>query len=224
MINTLTNNPTTGAVGTSVGSSASAAGSNGQSLSQGDFLSLLVTQMQNQDPTSPMDSSQMVSQMAQISQVQATQDMQSTLTGLASTLSNSGVSQSASLIGHSVVVPASSGTLSNGSLTGAVDVPTSGADVKVQIVDPSTGKVVKNLDLGAQNAGMVPFSWDGKGDDGSTLPSGQYGLAAAAGGTRAQIYASGQVVGVGNASDGSGTYLQLGNGLSTPLSKVVQVN
>ncbi len=221
MINTLTNT----AASQAASASSSASGSKSeQSLSQSDFLSLLVTQMQNQDPTSPMDSSQMVSQMAQISQVQATQGMQTTLSQLASSLSGDSVAKATGLIGHTVTTAASSGNLRSGVLNGAVGVDTSGADVKVQIVDPATGKVVRNMDLGAQPAGLAKFSWDGKADDGSSLPDGTYGIAAAAGNTQASTYIDGQVTGVGSSGNGAGTTLQIDNAGSTSLSQVVQVN
>ena len=69
------------------GKAASAA--SGQTLGQADFLSLLVQQMRNQDPTKPMDSSQMLSQLAQISQVSATQSLQASFDSLSQSLQGS---------------------------------------------------------------------------------------------------------------------------------------
>lgn len=222
MINSIVN-AASATAGTTGSSAATGTGSD-QTLNQSDFLRLLSTQLQNQDPTKPMDPSQMLQQIAQISQVQATQSVQSTLTQVAGSLSSQGVAQATGLIGHTVTLAGSSGTLSNGALDGAVGVDTSGADVKVQIVDPASGKVVRNLDLGAQNAGLAKFSWNGKADDGSTAPDGLYKIAAVAGSAQASTYIDGKVTGVGSSGDGSGTYLQIDNSATAPLSQVVQVN
>ncbi len=57
-----------------------------KTLGQADFLSLLVQQMRNQDPTQPMDSSQMVSQLAQIGQVSATQSLKTSFDALSASM------------------------------------------------------------------------------------------------------------------------------------------
>lgn len=213
----------------SVSSTGNAAGNaaasgSGQNLDQADFLSLLVAQMQNQDPTQPMDSSQMVSQLAQISQVQSTENLQSTVDGLASQLQVSQVTAASGLIGKNVTVPSSAATLSDGSMKGAVNVTTDSADVKVQITDPSSGKVVRTIDLGAPSSGLVDFSWDGKADDGTQLPDGTYQISASAGDIDAQTYATGSVSGVGLAGSDQGTYLQVDGIGGVLLSQVAQVN
>ncbi|HVT36879.1 MAG TPA: flagellar hook capping FlgD N-terminal domain-containing protein, partial [Nevskiaceae bacterium] len=125
-----------------------------QTLDQADFLKLMTTQLQYQDPMKPLDNAEFVSQMAQFSTVSGIQSL-----------------QAASLVGRDVLVPASSGYLADGGvLAGGAQVSASG-DVTVQIRDAS-GAVVRNLDLGTQPSGLATFVWDGKGDDGSTLPAG----------------------------------------------------
>ena len=203
---------------------SSGSASDGQSIDQADFLSLLVTQMQNQDPTSPMDSSQMVSQLAQISQVQATQNLQTSLSSLVSQIQSSQVADSSGLIGKTATVPSSAATLSDGSLTGAVNVATSNAPVSVQITDPNSGKVVRTIDLGTPDSGLTSFTWDGKADDGSQLADGTYQISATAGQTAAQTYVTGTVSGVGSAGSDNGTYLQVDGVGGVLLSQVAQVN
>ena len=75
---------------------------------QQTFLQLLVTQLQNQDPTNPMDSSQMTAQLAQINTVTGISQLNTTLTSLASQLSAGQNAQASLLIGQNVLVPAAS--------------------------------------------------------------------------------------------------------------------
>ena len=103
-----------------------------QSLSYNDFLTLLMAEMKNQDPTQPMDPSQMVSQLATVSEVgQAVQ----TNTNLASLLTATSLSQAEQLIGRTVTSPdgSTSGQVASVSVTGsgAVATLTSGATVSL---------------------------------------------------------------------------------------------
>ena len=196
------------------GTSASAAstGSSGgasHSISQADFLQLLVTQMTNQDPTSPMDSSQMVAQLAQISQVSATTSLQTSVDNLLTSMRGNQVSAASSLIGQAVTVPSKQANLSGGSFVGAVQVPSGGGDVQVQITDPSTGKIVRTMDLGSAGEGLVGFSWNGLASDGTTLGDGTYQMSATVNGQTATTYTAGTVVGVGNDASGQGNYVQV---------------
>ena len=110
----------------------SAAG-NKQSLGQTDFLKLMTTQLQYQDPFKPMDNGEFLGQMAQFSTVSGIQDLQASFSSLASSLQTSQALQGASLVGHAVLVPATSGYLGDDTaLSGAVDVKSSGT-VSVQI-------------------------------------------------------------------------------------------
>jgi flagellar basal-body rod modification protein FlgD len=202
---------------------AQAAGkSSGGSMKQADFLSLLIQQMRNQDPTKPMDSSQMVSQLAQISQVSATQDLQTSFDALSQSMQGNQLLQASSMVGRSVTVPSSAGKLQGGSLDGAVNVPDGGGQTFVQITD-ANGNVLRTIDLGTQEAGLADFHWDGTGDDGQPLPPGPYGLKAQTGNAAIATYVSGKVAGVGmTGSDGA--YLDVDGFGGVLLSQVAQVN
>jgi flagellar basal-body rod modification protein FlgD len=207
-------------------STASAASSltGGKSISQADFLSLLVTQMRNQDPTSPMDSQQMVAQLAQISQVSATTHLQSSVENLLTSIRSSQVSSSSSLLGRTVTVPSQHAALNGGNFIGAVQVPAGGGDVRVQISDLATGKVVRSLDLGqASGQGLAAFKWNGVASDGTTVADGTYGLSATVGSQQVSTYAVGTVAGVGNDSS-QGAYLQVNGVGNVALDQVAQVN
>lgn len=207
-----------------VGASARQAASVGRekTLSQADFLSLLTQQMRNQDPTKPMDSSQMVSQLAQISQVSATQALQASFDGLSKSLQGNQILQASNLVGRTVVVPSAAGTLRADGLDGSVNVPDGGGQVLVKISD-THGNVLRTISLGTPAAGLVRFHWDGRDDSGATLPLGAYGLAAQTGNTAVATYVSGKVTGVGMTGS-DGTYLDVDGFGGALLSQVAQIN
>jgi flagellar basal-body rod modification protein FlgD len=192
-----------------------------QTLSQSDFLKLMVTQMTNQDPTKPMDSTQMVAQMAQFSQVAATQELQSSFDTLASNLTGDQFVRAAALVGQEVLVPSTAGKLEDSALSGAVNVGTSGTYVNVQIKD-TAGNVVRTIDLGQPDAGLAKFDWDGKSDDGTQLPDGVYQMSATSGGTAIDTFVRGKVEGVG-ASGTDGTYVQVAGFGGALLSQIAQI-
>ncbi|MDI3262963.1 MAG: flagellar hook capping FlgD N-terminal domain-containing protein [Fulvimonas sp.] len=208
----------------SAGSVASAAATG--SMSQADFLKLLTTQLQTQDPTHPLDNSQFVSQLAQFSQLASTQELASTVESLGgqitSALQTSQVLGSSNLVGRQVLVPSSSLAYAGSPTSGAVNVASAG-DVAVVIRD-GTGKVVRTLDLGAQPAGLASFSWDGLDDSGKPVAAGSYQLAADSGGNALSTYVAGTVSGVGYGGSSVGTYLEVAGVGGVPLSAVAQIN
>jgi len=166
-----------GSNGSSSSSAASGAGAALSGLGANTFLTLLVTQLQNQDPTQPMNPTDFVTQLAQFSEVSGIQQLQSSFGTLAQSLSGNQVLQAANLVGHGVMAPGSSAALYNGVLAGQVVLPGAASDVQVQISD-AAGTPVQTLDLGAQNAGNIGFQWDGKNAAGQTLPPGIYNVQA----------------------------------------------
>ena len=210
------------AIGNAASAAKAASLGKEKTLGQADFLSLLVQQMRNQDPTKPMDSSQMVSQLAQISQVSATQALQASFDDLGKSLQGNQILQASGMIGRDVVVPAEAGTLAAGGMDGAVNVPGGGGQVFVKITDAS-GTVLRTIDLGKPAAGLVRFHWDGIGDNGEALAPGTYGLAAQAGNTAVATYVSGKVTGVGM-TGADGTYLDVDGFGGVLLSQVAQIN
>lgn len=149
-------------------------------LSQSDFLKLMTTQLNNQDPTNPMDNSQMLAQMAQMASVSGIQDMQKSIGKLVDTLSAGQTLQAAALVGHQVIAAGANAQLdSSGRLVGAIDVPQDTGDLTVGVYD-GAGQLVRKIDLGPQSKGLLPFNWDGVTDRGSNAPSGVYSLQAIA--------------------------------------------
>ncbi|WP_333679393.1 FlgD immunoglobulin-like domain containing protein [Dyella sp.] len=200
----------------------------GSTMTQSDFLQLLTTQLTAQDPTQPMDNSQMAAEMAQFAQLGTLQNIQSSLTGLSSSIGanaqSAQVLSSASLVGRQVLVPSNALTYSGGSVNGGVNVSTAG-DVVVTIKD-TNGNVVNTIDLGAQPAGLSSFSWNGKDSSGNAVANGTYAVSANNGGNSAALttYVAGSVTGVGYGGSSTGTYLQVAGIGGVPLSQVAQIN
>ena len=124
------------------------------------FLKLLVAQMQNQDPLSPMDNAQVTSQMAQINTVSGIERLDLTVQGLSSQFAQLQAVQGVSLVGHDVVVPGNTLQVAEDKTAQAGFELAGPADqVKVEILAPS-GKVIDTLQLGAQTTGVHSFDWE----------------------------------------------------------------
>lgn len=222
---------TSGTSGTSSTSSTSNNSSNVNSalsstMTQADFLKLMTAQLQAQDPTNPVDNSQFVSQMAQFSQLSATQqldtDLQTLSSNVSSAMQTSQVLSSSNLVDRQVLVPSSSVAYDGtDAVQGAVNVTAAGS-VTVQVLD-SNGNVVRSLPLGSQSAGLAQFNWDGKDDSGNALASGTYTLKATSGSASLDTYVAGKVTGVGYGGSDLGTYLQVSGVGGVPLSQVAQI-
>lgn len=152
------------------------------------FLKLLVAQMQNQDPLNPMDNAEVTSQMAQLSTVTGINRLNETLDLLMESLSSNQTLEATAMIGHGVLVGGNSLVLSKApdtegedgeTITGAslavlgIELEDSASNVMVKIYNEN-GAVVHTIGLGAADAGVIPLSWDGAMDDGSTAPPGKY--------------------------------------------------
>ena len=154
------------------------------SLGKNDFLRLLMTQLQNQDPTNPMDSQQFAAQLAQFNTVEQLTNLNTGMTNLTNTQQSVGQAMTntmaASLAGKIVKGQSNALQVTPGQNTD-VKFNLSGvaADVKLNITDAS-GNVVRTVDLKNRSAGDQSWTWDGKNDSGSQLPAGTYNVSVAA--------------------------------------------
>jgi flagellar basal-body rod modification protein FlgD len=165
----------TGASGASSSSSTSGIGG----LTMNDFLTLMTAQLQNQDPLSPTDSNQFLSQLSELSTVEGITQLNSSMTTLSNSMLSSQALTSASLVGQGVLAPASSAYYSSGTaLTGAVQVPTGASGVVLSITN-SGGTLVDQISIPA-SSGLQTFSWNGTSANGAVQPSGTYSVSAAA--------------------------------------------
>ncbi len=219
-------NGTTGTNSTSSSTSAAASGTSGTSLGGTDFLTLMLAQLKNQDPTSPVDSNTFLSQLAELSEVQGITQLNTSFAGLSDSL---GSSTASSLLGHSVLVSSKSAVLTTdgASISGAVAVPQTTTGVTVNILN-SGGTVVQQIALGPQDTGIANFTWDGKLADGSAAPAGTYSLAASvvgvASGTNIDTYVNGTVESVTLASGSTGMTLNVPSVGSVPYSAIEQIS
>ncbi|MFY0682387.1 MAG: flagellar biosynthesis protein FlgD [Thalassovita sp.] len=134
-----------------------------------DFLTLLTTQLQNQDPLSPMENAEFLSQLAQMSTVRGIDDMNSSLTGIASQLSGTRISEASSLLGQRALVPGSTVQASNGRVDGRVGLDEDMDDVTVSFSNAETGEILHTRSYGAQAAGPMDFSWEDAPTDGTEI-------------------------------------------------------
>ena len=129
------------------------------SLGQADFLKLMTTQLQNQDPFAPMDNGDFIAQMAQFSTVTGITEINNNLTNIGSKLEPNRIATAAQFLGHSVLIPGKVVSPDeNGEIHGVIDLPASSTDVGLTFTNNS-GEVVKTINLGSQNKGLVGFSW-----------------------------------------------------------------
>ena len=131
-------------------------------LEQSDFLKLMTAQLANQDPFAPQSNDQMIAQMAQFSTVSGITQLNSTLTGVSTQISENRIATAANFVGKTVLVPGNVAMVDDtGAISGAVDLPSDATSMQLQITK-STGEIVKTIDLGANPTGLVGFQWDGK--------------------------------------------------------------
>lgn len=152
---TLNKTSGTGSSGSSSSLSTTAADDPG---SQDRFLKLLITQIQNQDPLSPMDNAQVTSQIAQINTVKGIQDLNTTVQSLSGQFTQMQALQSASLVGRDVVVPGNVLDINSGVGQGGFELSGPADAVKVDVLSPS-GQVVDTMALGALGSGSHGFNW-----------------------------------------------------------------
>ena len=151
-----------------------------KALGQDEFFELMIAQLSHQDPLKPMDSSELLSQVAQFSTVSGIQNIDRSITELAASMQSNQALQASTLVGRNVLVPGDTAVLSPGeTVAGAVELTASTNALFVDITDPA-GRSIRRLELGPQAAGTVGFSWDGLNQAGDQAPGGHYVLAAQA--------------------------------------------
>jgi flagellar basal-body rod modification protein FlgD len=216
---------TSGSSGTSdtSGTGASSANALVDDASQ-RFLTLLVTQLQNQDPLNPLDNAEITSQLAQLSTVTGVNKINDTLSSLSTALDANQYLQSSGLVGHDVVVTGNQIALADGTGKLAYAVKSAADDVTITIKDAS-GAVVRTIDAGSATADVHFLDWDGKGDNGKSLADGTYTFTVTATAGKASVDTTALTVAhVGGLLPGtSGGQLQLGSLGTIGLSQIVEI-
>jgi flagellar basal-body rod modification protein FlgD len=138
------------------------------------FLTLLTTQLKNQDPTSPMDSNQFTQQLVMYSQVEQQIDTNDNLKTLITQGTSNAASMTTSYLGKKVSVTNGQASLTNGSATWTYNLKTLAATTQLTVSD-ANGKTVY-AGTGGTASGNNTFTWDGKDTNGNQLPDGPYKL------------------------------------------------
>jgi flagellar basal-body rod modification protein FlgD len=156
------------------------AASKSEAEAAGDrFLTLLVTQMKNQDPLNPLDNAQVTSQLAQINTVTGLDKLNTTLQSLTSGFASTQMLQAATMIGREVLVPSDHINLNQGAATFGVELTQPADEVVVSVLD-AAGNAVRTQKLGAHATGTATFAWNGLNDLGTAMPDGSYTLSVSA--------------------------------------------
>ncbi|MCP4600078.1 MAG: flagellar hook assembly protein FlgD [Proteobacteria bacterium] len=147
----------------------------GSDLDKTAFLSLLVAQLKNQDPLEPMSNSEFVAQLAQFSSVEQLVGVNEGLNVLGVQQMGMANAQAATLIGNEVEVRSDKLQVRDGDASASAGFRLDGdaADVQVKLRDAS-GSVVRTIELGYQQQGIVPFEWDLLDDNGARKAPGTY--------------------------------------------------
>ncbi|GGC96394.1 flagellar hook assembly protein FlgD [Vreelandella lutescens] len=143
------------------------------------FLTLLITQLQNQDPLNPMENAEMTSQLAQINTVSGIEELNTTLKGITQQMDAAQTLQAAGLIDKAVLVPGNNVMVSvdpeNGSYATPFGIELDSPAEKVEVtVTSQAGEVVYTNNLGRVAAGVESFSWGGITNGGESVPAGAY--------------------------------------------------
>lgn len=183
------------------------------------FLQLLMTQLQNQDPTSPVDTSQFTQELVEFAGVQQQVDTNTNLTSLIQLTQGDSVIQGSSLIGKTVDATSSDITLQNGS--GNIGYTATSAEPVTISVSNSDGTVLETATVDA-NSGTNSWSWNGADLDGGTVADGTYTVSVTdSSGNALTTNVSGTVTGI---ADNSGTVDMTVGGQSVPLSDLVSAS
>ncbi|EQB98345.1 flagellar hook assembly protein FlgD [Photorhabdus temperata] len=150
-----------------------------------NFMNLLITQMKNQDPTNPMKNNELTAHLAQINTVQGIEKLNTTLGSIVGQINNSQSLQASALIGRGVMIPGDTILVGSSEEEGisttpfGIELQRPADDVKVTITDKQ-GVVVRQIDIGALDAGVHNFTWNGTKEDGTTAADGAYKITIAA--------------------------------------------
>ncbi len=147
-------------------------------LNQSSFLTLMTTQLMNQNPTEPMDNGDFLGQMAQFSTVSGIQDLNGSIKSLLDNSVQSQILQASSIVGKEVLVKSEPFVNDNAdTIEGMVGLDTSAERLEVQVFNASNA-VIRTIPITNSSTGQHSFAWDGLDDSGNAAPAGTYRFAA----------------------------------------------
>lgn len=189
------------------------------------FLTLLVTQLRNQDPLNPLDNAQVTTQLAQISTVSGINQLNDTVAALSASMAAGQYLQAINLVDRDVVVAGDKMTLAEGKAAYGMAVAKDADAVSVTIKN-AAGVVVRTIDLGAQKSGIHTFEWDGLDSGGKAANDGTYtiSITATAKGEAVDTDALTIAKVTGVAPTAKGTILTLGSLGTVAMDEILQIN
>jgi flagellar basal-body rod modification protein FlgD len=195
-------------------------------LGQSDFLRLMVTQLENQDPFKPMENGEFLGQLAQFGTVSGIEDLQKSFKQFSQSIASGQALQAAALVDRNVTVPGDMKIMDPADgMSGAVQVPSSG-DVVVGVYNQA-GQLVKRIPLGLQEAGLREFQWDGRDESGVVQSPGIYEFAAVrssgAGSEALDVYLTARVESVSVGGNNGALTLQVEGMGEIDFNKVRQI-
>lgn len=163
------------AAGNSLGTSLLGKNGGTQAMGKDDFLKLLVTQLQNQDPLNPSDPTEFTAQLAQFSSLEQLFAVNDSLTRMASSSGDMERLSALSLIGREVTADGGIFRLGSDGAKIGYRLEASAREVTVHVLD-ATGRTVASIPAKETGAGEHFFQWDGKDQYGEPVAPGEYGL------------------------------------------------
>ena len=143
-------------------------------LGKNEFLNLLVAQLNNQNPLEPQGNGEFIAQLAQFSQVEGIEKLNTSMGSMLSSFQSSQALQASSLVGRKVIIPSDKAVVDTSeSFKASTVLPVSSSNVYVNVYN-NAGALVSRVNLGEQAAGNVSFIWDGKDSSGNVAPPGTY--------------------------------------------------
>ena len=185
------------------------------------FLKLLTTQLKNQNPTSPMDTTAFTSQLVQFSQIEQMMNLGTSFKEVSGRIDDGNFVQATNLVGRRVEVETPAISLAEGEARFTVHLDRPASATSVMVLDED-GRVLRYLE-GPKGAGAHDVTWDGRADDGSLLPDGQYAVritSLSADGTSTELTPTVTTSVNGVTRNASGTQLLTGVG-AVPLANLV---
>jgi flagellar basal-body rod modification protein FlgD len=216
-----------GSSNSSSSSSSSTASSSQQIAGNFDtFLQLLTTQLQNQDPLDPMDTTQFTQQLVEFASVEQQIDMNTNMQTLISDQQTTQATSALGLVGSTVTLSGSSATLSNATGSPATWSLTTTSPATANVTITSSAGTTAYTGTMALNAGTQSYSWNGQGNNGQTWPDGTYTIAINATG------ANGQTVNVSTQTQGTVSGVNLSqnpitlviSGQNVPISSITSIS
>jgi len=198
-------------------------GTSVQDMTQ-NFLKMLTVQLQNQDPLNPMDNAAMTSQLAALNQVDGINRLNTSINSLVSQVQSANFMNLSSSVGKTAMVQGSNLYFGGSAVYTTAKLSNPASSLRAIIKD-QTGQVIKQVDLGAANAGDVDFIWDGSTDAGGSANNGAYQIQfssvdANGAASTPTSYVGAKVASVGQ--DASGILLGLGDGRQAKSTDVLK--